>query len=60
MIKGVCKTPIFGLIISLVASQQGMRTTEGAVGVGKSTTNTVVISMLLIYVTNFLMARVMY
>jgi phospholipid/cholesterol/gamma-HCH transport system permease protein len=60
MIKGIVKTPFFGLIIALVASQQGMRTKDGAVGVGRSTTNTVVISMVLIYITNFMMARVMY
>jgi len=58
--RGMIKTPCFGLIIALVASQQGMRTKDGAVGVGKSTTNTVVISMVLIYVVNFLLARVMY
>ncbi len=58
--RGMVKTPVFGLIIALVASQQGMRTKDGAVGVGKSTTNTVVISMVLIYITNFLLARLMY
>lgn len=58
--KGVVKTPVFGLIIALVACQQGMRTKDGAVGVGKSTTNTVVISMVLVYIVNFLLARVMY
>ena len=58
--KGMVKTPVFGLIIALVACQQGMRTTDGAVGVGKATTNTVVISMVLVYVANFLLARVMY
>ncbi|MDR3692044.1 MAG: ABC transporter permease [Fimbriimonas sp.] len=60
MVNGMLKTPVFGLIIALVACQQGLRTTEGAVGVGKATTNTVVISMVLIYVANFLLARVMY
>ncbi len=60
VIDGMIKTPVFGLIIALVACQQGMRTKEGAVGVGKATTNTVVISMVLIYISNFLLARVMY
>lgn len=60
ILKGIVKTPCFGLIIALVASQQGMRTKDGAVGVGRSTTNTVVISMVLIYITNFMLARVMY
>lgn len=60
VISGMLKTPVFGLIIALVACQQGMRTSEGAVGVGKATTNTVVISMVLIYIANFLLAKVMY
>lgn len=59
-IKGMFKAPFFGLIMAVVACQQGLRTKNGAVGVGRSTTNTVVISMVLIYVANFLLARVMY
>ncbi len=60
IMRGLVKTPFFGLITALVASQQGMRTTDGAVGVGRSTTNTVVVSMILIYITNFLIARMLY
>ncbi|RYG39876.1 ABC transporter permease, partial [bacterium] len=51
--------PVFGLIIAVVSCQQGMRTTGGAVGVGKSTTNAVVISMVGVYVADFLLARLM-
>jgi phospholipid/cholesterol/gamma-HCH transport system permease protein len=60
LISGMMKTPVFGLIITLVACQQGLRTQGGAVGVGRATTNTVVISMVLIYVANFAIARVIY
>lgn len=60
VLKGMLKGPFFGLITATVACQQGMRTEGGAVGVGRATTNTVVISMVLIYVANFLLARVMY
>lgn len=59
ILGGLYKTPVFGLIIALVACQQGLATKNGAVGVGRSTTNTVVISMVLVYVANFLLARVM-
>lgn len=59
ILGGLYKTPVFGLIVALVACQQGMRTKNGAVGVGKATTNTVVISMVLVYVTNFILARLM-
>jgi phospholipid/cholesterol/gamma-HCH transport system permease protein len=59
MISGLVKTPVFGLIVAIVACQQGMRTTNGAVGVGRATTNSVVISMVLVYITNFLLAQVL-
>jgi phospholipid/cholesterol/gamma-HCH transport system permease protein len=58
--KGIVKAPFFGLIIAIVACQQGLRTKGGAVGVGNATTNAVVISMVLIYVANFLLARVLF
>lgn len=60
LFSGCIKTPFFGLIIGLVACQQGLRTRKGAVGVGNATTNTVVISMVLIYIANFLLAKLMY
>jgi phospholipid/cholesterol/gamma-HCH transport system permease protein len=60
VIGGLIKTPIFGLIVAVVACQQGMRTKNGAVGVGNATTNTVVISMVLIYVANFFLAAILF
>lgn len=57
---GILKGPFFGLIIALVACQQGLRTKNGAVGVGRATTNTVVISMVLIYVMNFVLAQMLF
>jgi phospholipid/cholesterol/gamma-HCH transport system permease protein len=59
-VGGMLKTPFFGLIIAMVAAQQGLRTKEGAVGVGRATTNTVVISMVLIYISNYFLASVFY
>ncbi|MFM9871841.1 MAG: MlaE family ABC transporter permease [Fimbriimonadaceae bacterium] len=50
---GMIKTFVFGLIIALVACQQGLRSEGGAVGVGHATTRTVVITMVLIYVANY-------
>ncbi|MFY9233013.1 MAG: ABC transporter permease [Fimbriimonadaceae bacterium] len=60
MLGGMLKTPIFGLIIAIVACQQGLRTREGAVGVGRATTNTVVISMVLIYIANYFLAEILF
>lgn len=59
-VGGLIKAPVFGLITAIVACQQGMRTTNGAVGVGRATTNTVVISMVLIYVANYFLAEILY
>lgn len=53
--NGMWKTVVFGLIVGLVACQQGLRTSKGAVGVGEATTRTVVVTMVLIYVANYFM-----
>ncbi|MCW5941708.1 MAG: ABC transporter permease [Fimbriimonadaceae bacterium] len=60
VVGGLLKMPVFGAIIAVVACQQGMRTKEGAVGVGRATTNTVVIAMVLIYVANYLLAELLF
>jgi phospholipid/cholesterol/gamma-HCH transport system permease protein len=60
VVGGCAKTPFFGLIVTLIACQQGLRTTDGAVGVGRATTNSVVISMILIYIANFLLANFLF
>ncbi len=57
---GLAKTPVFGIITVVVACQQGLRTTEGAVGVGRATTNTVVIAMVLVYIANFFLAQILF
>jgi len=59
-IGGMEKTIVFGIIVAIVACQQGLRTKEGAVGVGKATTHTVVISMVLIYVSNYFLTAVLF
>lgn len=51
MIKALC----FGVIISTICCYKGLATTGGAAGVGRSTTNSVVISYSLILVVNFLL-----
>jgi phospholipid/cholesterol/gamma-HCH transport system permease protein len=60
VVGGMLKTPFFGLIIAIVACQQGFSAKEGAVGVGRATTHTVVISMVLIYVANYFLATLYF
>lgn len=57
---GLIKTIVFGAVLAIVGCQQGLQTTGGATGVGRSTTNAVVISIVLIYILNFFMAYVMF
>lgn len=52
ILVGLIKGAFFGLIIVLVACQQGLGTSGGASGVGKATTQTVVYSSLAILIVN--------
>jgi len=57
---GLFKAFIFGLIITTVSCHQGFSTTEGAVGVGRSTRRTVIISFLTILVVGYMITRLFY
>jgi len=60
VVKGLFKSVIFGIIIALVGAYQGLTTTGGAAGVGKSTTSAVVICIILIFIVNFMMSYFLY
>jgi len=53
--KGLFKSVIFGVQIALVSSQQGLHAGRGAAGVGQATTGAVVISMIIVFITNYFM-----
>ena len=55
--SGIGKTFFFGLIIAVIGCYQGMTTTGGTVGVGRATTSTVVVSSILILVTDFFLTK---
>ncbi len=57
---GLFKAFLFGLIICTVSCHQGFSTTEGAVGVGRSTRRTVIISFLTILVVGYMVTRLFY
>lgn len=59
LVKGLVKTLWFGLTIACVACRQGLRTERGAAGVGRSTTSSVVICIVLIFVSDFFLAQVL-
>lgn len=60
IVMGLVKTIFFGIVIVIVGAQQGLQTTGGATGVGRSTTSAVVISIVIIYILNFFLAYVMF
>lgn len=53
LVTGIVKGFIFGVLILTIACYKGMRTSGGAAGVGKMTTNAVVITYCAILLTNF-------
>lgn len=57
---GLFKAVVFGFIINMVACHQGLTTTGGAVGVGKATRSTVVVSFLVILITGFILTKIFY
>ncbi len=56
---GLIKSVVFGFIIGIVACQQGLRTKGGATGVGRSTTSSVVLCSVLIFISDFFLAQVL-
>lgn len=57
---GIVKTVVFGLIIAVVSCHQGLETRGGATGVGRATTNAVVLSIVLTYLADFFLAYFMF
>lgn len=60
VLKGLFKAVVFGAIIALVGAYQGLRTRGGAAGVGVSTTGAVVLSIIMIFISNFVMSLVLF
>ena len=54
---GVVKPIVYGFIIALVGCRSGLRTTGGTVGVGRSTTQSVVLASILIIATDFFLSK---
>lgn len=59
LLKGLIKTVWFGLTIAAVACRQGMRTERGAAGVGRATTSSVVLCVVLIFISDFFLAQML-
>ncbi len=56
---GLVKAAVFGFLIGISACMQGLSTTGGATGVGRSTTRSVVMCVVLIFLGDVVMARLL-
>jgi len=57
-VAGILKTPFFGAIIALVGCHFGMSTKGGTVGVGNSTTRSVVTISIAILIADFFLTKI--
>jgi phospholipid/cholesterol/gamma-HCH transport system permease protein len=60
LFTGLIKATCFGVILSVVGCYKGFTTAGGAEGVGKSTTNSVVISSVSILIADYFLTALMY
>lgn len=57
---GLAKSVIFGVEVAIISCYQGLKTGRGAAGVGQATTSSVVTSMVVIFITNFILSSLMF
>ena len=60
MISGMIKGAVFGAIIAIVGCHKGLHTRQGAEGVGISTTAAVVLSIILIFISNYFLSIILF
>jgi len=58
--SGVCKSFFFAYFIAIIGCYNGLNTTGGADGVGRATTNTVVLAAILVLVSDFFLTKIFY
>lgn len=60
IVNGLIKAAVFGGIIAIVSCDRGFYTEGGAEGVGKATMSAVVLSMMLILISNYFLNTVLF
>lgn len=58
IIGGLIKPTVFGFIIAVIGCYKGLNATGGTVGVGRATTQSVVLASILVIVVDFLLSKV--
>ncbi len=57
---GLIKSMFFGGIVAIVGCYKGLTTASGAEGVGRATTESVVLSIILIFISNYFLSLILY
>lgn len=60
VLKSLFKALVFGLIISIISCSWGLNANGGAKGVGKSTTSSVVVCLLTLFILDFILSYFMF
>lgn len=60
VVGGLIKAVVFGAIIAIIGCYYGLNAQNGAEGVGKATTRSVVVSIIVIFFSNCLLSMVLY
>lgn len=60
LVSGLIKSSVFGLILALIGCYKGLNAEGGARGVGKATTQAVVLSSVLILVSDYFLTLLLY
>jgi len=60
VVGGLIKSMFFGGIIAIVGCYKGLNTASGAEGVGRATTESVVLSIILIFISNYFLSLLLY
>lgn len=59
ILNGLVKATVFGGIVAIVGCYVGFKTTGGARGIGQSTTRSVVVAFLMIFIADYFLTRLM-
>lgn len=60
MMGGLVKAAVFGIVTAILGCYYGMKAPEGAEGVGKATTKSVVSAIVVIFMVNVLLSMLLY
>jgi len=60
ILKSMAKASCFGFIIATISCHQGVKTGQGAKGVGEATTKSVVVSLITIFISNYILSFILF